>query len=127
MGQLQSLEPTLRELGFQIVAISTDRPSELRKSVKRNSLTYTLLSDSTMAGAKAFGIAWRMDLKQVRKYKLGRMDIEAGSGQIHHILPVPSVFVLSTKGVIQFEYVNPNHRIRLDSNVLEEAARATMK
>jgi peroxiredoxin len=104
------------------MAISTDRPSELRKSADRHSLTYTLLSDSTMAGARALGIAWRMDPKQVRRYKLGRMDIEAGSGQAHHILPVPSVFVLDTKGVIQFEYVNPNHRVRLDNRVLEEPA-----
>ena len=38
--------------------------------------------------------------------------------------PCPAVFVLDTEGVIQFEYVNPNHQVRVDSDVLLDALRA---
>ncbi len=109
------------------MAISADRPSRLRRSIDRHSLTYTLLSDSSMAGARAFGLAWIMPPKQAARYKMTRMDIEAASGREHHIVPVPGVFVLDTSGVILFRYANPNHRVRLDGAVLLEAARTALE
>lgn len=114
-------------VGYQIVAISADRPSRLRHSIGRHSLTYTLLSDSTMAGARAFGLAWIMPPKMVARYKLINMNIETASGREHHIVPVPAVFVLDTTGVIVYQYANPDHRVRLDGAVLLEAARAALE
>ncbi|MCH8327140.1 MAG: AhpC/TSA family protein [Candidatus Marinimicrobia bacterium] len=122
LQQLQGLESTLDSLGFQIIAVSPDRPLELKKSLDKHELNYTLLSDSSMTGAKLLGLAWRMSEKKVRRYKLFRMDVEAASGMDHHLLPVPGVFILSRKGVVKFQYVNPNHRERLSSAVLLAAA-----
>lgn len=119
LASLQQIEPTLKEIGYQIIAISADRPSSLLPTLDRHALTYTLLSDSTMAGAKALGIAWK-DTRGGRK-------LERASGMDHHILPVPAVIILDRKGVIQFLYANPNYRVRLDGDNLLDAARAALK
>lgn len=106
-------------MGYQIIAISADRPSSLLPTLDRQALTYTLLSDSTMAGAQALGIAW--------KNPRGGRKLERASGMDHHILPVPAVIILDRKGKIQFLYANPNHRVRLDGDELLAAARAALK
>ena len=37
---------------------------------------------------------------------------------------MPAVYVLDTEGVIQFEYINPNYKVRLDADILRAAAKA---
>ncbi len=124
LGQLQETEPKLRELGYRIVAISPDLPRELVKSIDKHHLSYTLLSDSSMATAKAFGIAFKVDAATLEKYAGYGIDIEKASGQKHHLLPVPSVFLVGTDGVIDFVYANPDYKTRLAPEVLLAAAKA---
>ncbi len=76
-----------------------------------------------MNAAQSFGVAYRVDemtLKQLQQYGI---DIEAASGEKHHILPVPAVFLIGTDGQIKFQYVHPDYKIRLDSELLLAAAR----
>jgi len=126
LGELQTVEMELREIGYQIVAISADRPSKLQESIGKQDLGFQVLSDSTMSAAVQFGLAWQMPDDMVEKYTGYGIDLEAASGQPHHVLPVPAVFVVGTDGVVRYQYVNPNHRVRLDGSVLLAAARSEM-
>jgi len=126
LGELYTVEAKLLEMGYQIVAISADRPSELQESIGKHDLGFQVLSDSTMAAAVQFGLAWRMPDDMVEKYIGYGIDLEAASGQSHHVLPVPAVFVVGPDGVVRYQYVNPNHRVRLDGSVLLAAARSEM-
>ncbi len=101
------IEDDLEKAGAQLLAISMDQPSELRETPNRDKLGYRLLSDSDAVAAKAFGIAFQVEDALVRKYKQSyKIDLEAASGQTHHILPHPAVFVADTYGKIRFAYVN---------------------
>ncbi len=126
MGQLKSIEPKLLELGYQLIAISADRPEKLRESIEKQELHYVLLSDSSTAAAQAFGIAFRVDEKTLERYKQFGIDLEEASGEKHHILPVPAAFVAGTDGVIKFEYINPNYKIRINPELLLSAAKAAL-
>lgn len=126
LGALQGVEPQLRELGFRIIAISPDQPSELVKSAEEGHLSYTLLSDSRMAAAKAFGLAFTVDDATLEKYKDYNIDLEAASGESHHMLPVPSVFIVGTDGVIDFAHADPDYKKRLAPDVLLNAAHAAL-
>ena len=128
LGQLQSIESELVQIGFQIIAVSPDRPQKLKQSTEKHKLKYRLLSDSEMTAAKALGIAFRVDDATVNKYKTDYgIDLEADSGHKHHLLPVPSVFLVGRDRIIQFSYVNPNYKVRIDPAVLLEAAKAAMR
>ena len=65
LGQLEQIEPSLRELGYRIIAISPDRLEKVSESIDKHNMTYTLLSDSSMAAAKAFGIAFEVPVATV--------------------------------------------------------------
>ena len=126
LGELHTIEAELREIGYQIVAISADRPAMLQGSADKHDLGFQLLSDSSMTAAVQFGLAWQATNDFVAKYLTYDIDLEGASGQDHHLLPVPAVFVVGTDGVVRYQYVNPNHRVRLDGAVLLVAARAEM-
>lgn len=127
MGQLESVEAEILKLGYQILAISADRPEKLRESMEKKHLNYTLLSDSSMACAQAFGIAFQVDETTIQKYKSYNIDLEGASGLKHHILPVPAAFIVGMDGIIKFEYVNPNYKVRIDPDLLLAAAKAALK
>ena len=127
LKQLVEVESKLLALGYQLLAISTDKPEKLQETLTKDKLNYTLLSDSKMIACSAFGIAFKVEEQLVQKYKGYDIDLEAASGEKHHLLPVPSVFIVGTDGIIKFSYVNPNYKVRLDSDVMLAAAKAALK
>lgn len=127
LSQIQKIDSDLVALGYEILAISPDRPDELKKSIEKHNIEYTLLSDSSMNACLKFGIAFKVADEIIEKYKSYEIDLEASSGLNHHLLPVPSVFIVGTDGIIKFEYINPNYKIRLDPDVLMAAAVAALK
>ncbi len=127
MVQLQEIEPKLTKLGYRVIAVSADRPEKLRETIKKHDLKYLLLSDSKLTGARDLGILYKLDDKTLRQYKKYGIDLEEASGESHHMLPVPAVFVIGTDAVIKFEYVNPHYQIRMDPDVLLVIAKVFLK
>ncbi len=131
LAQMRHAEKQLLELGFDVYFISPDRPEFLIESLKDNDLkkdiNYTLLSDPTMQVAQDFGIAFKLDDKLVIKYKLWNIDLEKASGYDHHYLPVPATYIVGKKGIIQFQYTNPDYKVRLDPELLVAAAKSYKK
>lgn len=127
LAQLRHAEPELAALGYQLLAVSPDRPSKLRETVNKNELSYTLLSDSSMTASKALGIAYKVDERVVNRYRNNGTDFEEFTGEDHHLLPVPAVFIIGKDGTVRFHYINPNYRVRLDPDLLLAAARASLQ
>lgn len=122
LSGLQQAAPELERLGYQLIAISTDTPEELMQSATKEKLDYTLLSDADLSLSKKFGIAykapeayWNMLPKTT-----GGLDTEL-------LLPVPSVFILDKNGTIHFEYINPDFKQRLSSDLLKAVANSIRK
>jgi peroxiredoxin len=77
---LAEVEKDLTAAGYQILAISPDQPAKLAETPDRDKLSYTLLSDSDVAAAKAFGITFKVPDELVTKYKTEyQIDLEAAS------------------------------------------------
>jgi len=127
LGQLHTIEKELKEIGFQIIGISPDKSEKLKESIEKNKLNYTLLSDSKMLAASAFGLAFKLDDKTLSALSSYGIDIEDASGETHHLLPVPAAFVVSASGVVSYSYVNSDYKTRVDAEKLLEEARKLSK
>lgn len=112
LAALGKAEQTILDLGYQIIAISPDSPSELKKTMDKNTLAYRLLSDGQGILATAAGIAFQAPERY--EERLAKYSDGANKGY----LPVPAVFVLNKKAEILFEYISPNYKQRLSSEVL---------
>jgi peroxiredoxin len=124
LSDLRLIEDQARALGYQMIAISPDRPEELSRTLDSADLTYTLLSDSQANALKAFGIGFRVDDLTVAKYLTFGINLETASGNKEHALPVPSVFIVDGEGVLQFGYSHPDYTIRIPGTVILAAAEA---
>jgi peroxiredoxin len=105
------------------VALSADRPEKLRETIDRHQLTWRLFSDARSTAALAF----RVDDATVEQYKRYSIDLEAASGETHHVLPVPGVFLIDAAGKVQFSYVHPDYRVRIPAAAVLAAAKSISK
>jgi len=124
LAELRHAEKALSEMGFAIWFISIDRPELLYASLENPDIGYTIYSDSSLEATRAFGIAFKVDDETMSKYQGYGIDLEAVSGESHHVLPAPSTFLVGVDGVIRFQYTNPDYTVRLSPNVLLAAAEA---
>ena len=128
--QLQNLRkiiPELKSLGTKLYAISPDTPMELKKSLDKHQINYTLLSDSKLAAAKEFNISFKVDGQTLEKYKKYKIDINKASGENHNLLPIPSVFIIDKQGNVVFKHSNKNYKVRLDEIKILSALKKLQK
>ena len=104
--------------------ISPDHPDKIKETIDSHHFSHLFLSDSKVAAAIAFGIAFQVDSETLEMFVEYDIDLNAASGENHHILPVPAVFIVKSDGTIRFEYVNPDFTERLSSDILLAAAKA---
>ncbi|HET9033943.1 MAG TPA: peroxiredoxin-like family protein [Dokdonella sp.] len=124
LSDLRLIIKDVEALGYHVIAISPDRPEELARTMTRDKLDYTLLSDSKAAALKAFGIAFRVDDETIRKYQGYGIDLEKASGESHHALPVSSVFIVDRAHKLQFSFTHPDYKVRVPGSVILAAAEA---
>ena len=127
MGQLVKIEPDLMKMGYQVLAITPDKPESLRASIDKHEINYTLLSDRTMDLTRQFGLAYRLDPATLEKMKGFGVDLDKATGNSLHELPVPAALVVDTKGLIHFVYYNADIKVRVNPDDLMKAAKEALK
>lgn len=119
LSALQEAKSEIDKMGFELIAITPDNFSQLDSSIKRGKgIDYKLLSDKDINAINAFGIGWTVNDELYTKYKEKyQLDLEWWSGSKHHVLPVPSVFIVN-EGKIQYQHIDPNYSQRLSPELL---------
>ncbi len=102
-----------------MLGICPDLPEGLQKTHASRKLEFPLFSDSSVDLAENFGIAFHVDDETVALYlEKYKIDLEKASGETHHNLPVPGVFIVDAAGSIKFAYTNADHTQRLSNEEL---------
>lgn len=114
LAELADIENQILDYGYQIVAVSPDSPENLTKTLDKNEIGYTLLSDSRGELIKAMGIAYKAT------FLYENIRSKGATGEKLDLLPVPSLFVVNQQGVIQHAYVNPDYKVRMSGKELME-------
>lgn len=127
LGELRKIEGELTALGYQIIAVSPDSPENLKATMEKQEMKYTLLSDHTSAVSQALGLAFKVDSETYKKYLGYGINLEKASGEKHHMLPVPAAMIVDQKGLVQFSFTSPNYKVRIDNDVLIAAAKSSLK
>ena len=113
LSGLVEIEEDILELGYQIVAISPDDFKNLQSTIENNSTKYKLLSDPNGKFIKEIGIAFKTS-SSLKEYITGKGQ----KGETSSVMPAPTVMIVDKKGVIKFEYINPNYKERISGEML---------
>ncbi|MBE0646218.1 MAG: AhpC/TSA family protein [Bacteroidales bacterium] len=112
LAEMADYEDRILEMGYQIVAVSPDSPENLSKTMDKDNVNYTLLSDSRGELIRAMGIAYKAT------FLYESIRSKGATGEKLDLLPVPSLFVVDQKGVIQYEHVDPDYKVRMSGEEL---------
>ena len=127
LAELQTIEPELMALGYQIVAVSADRPEAMPPTTEKNHLNYQLLSDRAMNASAAYGIAFTVPDEIRVKYAKWNIDLApVPADESLRWLPVPSVFVIGSDSKVYFVHSNPDYKVRMDTATLLKTAQAAL-
>ena len=121
LARLRKITKDIKKLGYQLIAVSPDKVSKFQETVKKHKLDYTLISDSSLNLANNLNLTFKVDSKTRAIYKTYGINLEEASGKKHHSLPIPAVYVIDSDGLIHFNYVNPNYKVRLNEKILLNA------
>jgi peroxiredoxin len=124
LSGLRLIRKDLDALGYALIAISPDTPEALKKTLDGQALDFQLLSDSRAEAMRGFGVGYRVDAEMLKKLGDYGIDLEKASGETHHVLPVPAVFVVDAAGTPQFSFVHPDYTVRVPQDVVLAAATA---
>ncbi len=124
LSEMRHVVPKLKAMGVDVLFLSGDRPDILISGLSDEAqddiagLDYTILSDANAEAAIAFGTAFAVPDKRRATMQSRKYDIAGSSTELHHVLPVPSVFAVDKNGIIQFAYTNPDYKTRLPADDL---------
>ena len=126
LAGLKDIEKRMVNLGYQIVAISPESPERLQEQEFDTKFAVQLLSDNGLEATKAFGIGFFLPEEiAARSSKIGA-DATLEDGSKRRVLPAPAVFIADKDGLIKFNYVNPDYKVRISSELLFQAARLSL-
>lgn len=114
LAAVGELSEEIKNLNYQVIAVSPDAPEKLRESMEEQKLDYSLFSDADGELIKAMGLAF----KSPDNYASMLEKFSAGSNP--GLLPVPALFIIDTEGTIVFEYISPDYKNRIEAPLLLE-------
>lgn len=122
--QLKSIEEELvpkTKNKADIIGISVDSLKEAKKMKDKMGISYTIVSDPKARSLKAFKIVNQLDDELVEKYKSAyKIDVEASSGEDHHLVAHPAVFIIKD-GKITYRDVHTNYKERTKNQEILKA------
>ena len=129
LSELRTVVPEIAALGVDVLFLSGDRPEQLYASLEQDTqddiadLDYRIYSDAESQAAIAFGTAFRVD-DGIRQWfdEKGR-DYKDSSIDRDNILAVPAVYAIDSKGMIRFDFVEADYKVRLPADDLLGVAR----
>lgn len=121
---LQRALESAQAAGVTLVAVSPNLPDVSLALVDEAELTFPVLSDVGSEVAASFNLVYEMVPDQVEYYRTHDRDLAAKNGNETWLLPLPATYVIDREGIIRYDFIDLNHRVRAEpSEVVEVASR----
>lgn len=109
---LAEAAPQFAARGLTPVAVSVDRAEESAKTKALYTLPFPVLSDTDLSFVEGFRVARHVDDAELARLKGFGMDLEASSGQQHHVIAVPAIFLIDRGGVVRWAHSDTDYKTR---------------
>ena len=109
---MQAIVADLESRGAHLVVISPQLEKYSRQVVRKNGLTFSVLSDRGNAVASQFGLTHILSDPLKELYDKWGMDLERFNGDPSWTLPMPGRFIINKRGAIAHVDVHPDYTQR---------------
>jgi peroxiredoxin len=109
---LAAAYPQFQKRRVTPVALSVDVPEAESVLQATYTIPFPVLSDTSAAALLAFHVVNKVDAQQLMKMKSFGIDLESYSGQSHHEIAIPSLFLIDKKGIVRWAHSDPDYMVR---------------
>jgi peroxiredoxin len=92
--------------------------------VKKNDLTFVVLTDKGNSVARQYKIVYRVPEKVSAAMKSFKVDLATRNGDSSDELPLGVTYIIDPKGVVRWAFVDADYRKRAEPADIIEALRA---
>ncbi len=110
--ELTQASPELQRRGVTPVAISVDRIDEASRTRATYDIPFPVLSDPDLVAHRAYRVVHQVDAAELSRLGGFGIDLERSSGRTHHVIAIPSIFIVDRAGVVRWAHANPDYKIR---------------
>lgn len=115
LAALQEELPEIKKAGAQLVALTPELPDKTADTMKKNELSFEVLTDLNHQVAKQYGIAFELtpEVRDLYKQKFDLTDFngfEAGDGT----LPLAATYIIGRDGVVRWAFFDADYRKRAE-------------
>jgi peroxiredoxin len=110
------------EAGATLVAISPELPAKGTETVKKSSLSFSVVSDKGNVVASQYGIAFTLPPKIAESYRRF-FDIREHNGDDSQKLPLTATYVIDRDGVIRWAFLDADYAKRAEPRDALDAAK----
>ena len=129
LSELRTVVPEIADMGVDVYFLSGDRPELLYASLSQDTqediadLDYQIFSDAESQAAIALGTAFRTSERVVDWLDKKGRDYAGSSIDRDRILAVPAVYAVDQTGMIRFDFVEADYKVRLPADDLLAVAK----
>lgn len=120
---LQEYADRFRQAGASLAAISPMLPRYCRQIVKKNNLSFDVLSDQGSAYSSKLGLVFTLPDDLAETYAEFGIDLPRFNGDESWTLPMPARYLVDGDGLIHWSDVHPDYTQRSEPEETLEALR----
>ncbi len=116
---LQDSLQLLTNKGAYVIGVSPESSAGMDKTVAKNKVSFSMISDRNYSLMKAYGVDYIMETGLADRYKNGGLDIAVANGQTDYVLPVPATYIINKSGKIKYVFFEKDYKKRPSVSSLE--------
>lgn len=110
--QLTQAWPEFKARNFTPVLISADAVDAAALTSNAYEIPFPVLSDPELTAHTAFKVILEIDDETYQKYLKYGIDLEKWSGQKHHKIAVPSIFIIDSDATVRWAHTSKDYSVR---------------
>ncbi len=112
LSRLQDSLTQIQEKGATVVAISPEKPENVKRTVEKTKASYPVLYDEGMKIMKGYEVEYEMEETTLARYRSSGLDIEKNNGVNGKYLPVPAVYIIDKESTVTYRFFDTDYKKR---------------
>ncbi len=112
LSRLQDSLDLIREKGAIVIAVSPEKPENVKQTVEKTKATYSVLYDEGMKIMKSYDVEFELEETTLARYRSSGLDIEKNNGTNGKYLPVPAVYIIDKESTVTYRFFDADYRKR---------------
>jgi peroxiredoxin len=112
LSRLQDSLALIQEKGATVVAVSPEKPENVKQTVEKTKAGYPVLYDEGMKIMKGYDVEYEVEENTLARYRSSGLDIEKNNGPNGKFLPVPAVYIIDKESTVTYRFFDADYKKR---------------